>query len=250
MTRSTQADIRIYPEPQALTGAAAVEVVRLAREAMMERGRFTIALSGGSTPRALYEALARDHREAVEWAGVHLFWGDERCVPPDHAMSNERMVRMALVRRVPLVDAHVHPIDADAEEGPEHAARAYEAILRSALPAEPGAGFPAFDLVLLGMGTDGHTASLFPGNAAFAETRRWVMPAIAPESYDPRHRITITLPVINHARRVMFLVAGADKRETLRAVLGDPDGVGARFPAAHVRPLGGLTWLVDAAAAP
>lgn len=248
MSRSGEPDIRTYPHPAALAESAAAEVVRLAAESIAERGRFIVSLSGGSTPRALYECLARDHGNAIDWARVRLFWGDERCVPPDHPMSNFRMAREALLDHVPLPPGNVHRLPAERTPA-EAVAAGYEHEIASVMGAAASGPPPVLDLVLLGMGADGHTASLFPGDAAFAERERWVMPALAPESYDPRQRISFTLPLINNARRVMFVITGADKRETLRAVLRDPRGQGARFPAAHVRPVGHLTWMVDAAAA-
>jgi 6-phosphogluconolactonase len=244
MDRATRAEVRIFDDLDALSEAAAGEFIRLAREAVAGRARFTVSLAGGNSPRRLYEVLALRHHDSIDWSRVRLFWGDERCVPTDHPMSNYRMAKEALVSRVPIPPMNVHRIQAELEP-PQFGAEAYEEVVRRGVESEGHDTAPVFDLMLLGMGADGHTASLFPGDAALAETSRWVMPATAPESYDPRRRITLTLPVINRARNVLFLVTGADKRDTLGAVLRDPDGAGARFPAAMVRPSGRLTWFVD-----
>jgi 6-phosphogluconolactonase len=184
MPSAAQPDIRVHPDPGALADAAATEVVRVAREAIAERGRFLVTLSGGSTPRVLYEALARDHRESIEWGRVHLLWGDERCVPPDHPMSNYGMTHAALLARVPIPKGHVHRLPAERAPADQVAVE-YEQELASLTGAAVGGTPPALDLVLLGMGADGHTASLFPGDAAFTERERWVMPATAPDL--PRH---------------------------------------------------------------
>ena len=197
-----------------------------------------VALAGGSTPRAAYALLAA---EEVDWSRVHVFWGDERCVPPDHPDSNYRLAREALLDHVSLPAGNVHRMRGEME--PEAAAQAYAAELRAFF----GTQWPSFDLVLLGMGNDGHIASLFPGSAALRETARPVVAVTAEYQDRPAHRVTLTLPAINAARQVLFLVTGAAKAETLWAVL---EGPAERFPAQLIRPTSGqLTWLVDTAAA-
>lgn len=232
----------VFPNVAVLSTGAAAEVVRIAHAAVAARGRFLLALSGGSTPRRLYETLAGGAGDALPWAATHLFWGDERCVPPDHPASNYGMAKAALLDHVPVPAANVHRIPAEADS-PDAAATAYEQEMRRVWGDN---GTPVFDLVLLGLGADGHTASLFPGGPELDDTERLAVAVTAPATYDPRWRISLTLPVLNAARAVLFLVAGADKRPALRALL---DGKGAGpYPAAHVRPAGVLSWYMDRAA--
>ncbi|UJR79482.1 6-phosphogluconolactonase [Sandaracinus amylolyticus] len=233
-------EVEIHPDREALVDAAAEHVVALARAAVAARGRFTIALAGGGTPRPVYERLAHPTFACrIDWSRARIFFGDERCVPPDHPESNYRMVREALLDRVPIDPANVHRIAG--EDDPEKAARDYEQTLREQLDG-------SFDLVLLGMGDDGHTASLFPGSPALDEARRWVLPTESTRPH-PMWRITLTPVVIDAAAAVTFLVAGASKAERLREVL--EGGAGAEsLPAARIRPTdGALRWMVDADAA-
>lgn len=227
---------------------AAERVIRAAGAALAARGRFNWALAGGSTPEALYRLLASPgYAERVDWSRVHFFWSDERCVPPDHAQSNFRMAREALLDAVAVrsgpVDRQIHRLQG--ELPPSAAAQRYEAELAACFGVEPGSGFPAFDLILLGMGADGHTASLFPGSPALAETRRWV---VANEVATlGATRLTFTLPLLNAARAVLFLVAGADKASRLEQVV---KRTAPAWPAQLVRPHGAdPEWLVDAEAA-
>jgi 6-phosphogluconolactonase len=236
-------EVRVLPDLPALSVAAAVEVVRAAEEAVAARGVFALALAGGSTPRALYALLADPTREfcgRMPWDRMHLFLGDERHVPADHPESNYRMVHLALLSKVPVPASHVHRVRAELE--PDRAAAEYERELRSFFGREP-----SFDLVLLGMGADGHTASLFPGTAALEERERWVVATWVEKLR--AHRITLTLPVLERARAVLFLVAGADKAPALARVLSPRAGE-EPLPAARVRPAQGrLLWFVDRAAA-
>lgn len=229
--------MRILPDANALTWAAAEYMVALAAN----QERFTIALAGGATPRALYQLLAADpFATALDWSRVHLFWGDERCVPPDHPDSNYRMLSETLIGRVPLPTGNIHRILGELE--PSKGAYDYEKSM-----ADFFENRPQFDLVLLGMGDDGHTASLFPYTSALAETSRW---AVATEVNNAiRWRITLTLPVLNTARRVLFLVSGSGKAARLRDVLQGPLDP-QRMPAQLIQPLSGeILWMVDAAAA-
>lgn len=236
MSRAAPPRIEIAPDPEALARVAASEI---ARRAAAAPGRFSLALAGGSTPRRTYELLAAaPRREEVPWARVEVFFGDERCVPPDSPDSNYGMARRALLDLVPVPASSVHRIRGE-EPDPEGAAAAYEEELRSAL----GAG--GLDLALLGMGPDGHVASLFPGSDALAETRRLARAVVAPAS--PARRITLTLPALAASGAVIFLVAGAEKAERVAEVLG---GRAPWLPAARVHPAGGdALWLLDAAAA-
>jgi 6-phosphogluconolactonase len=214
----------------------------LAGCAAQTTGRFALALSGGSTPRHLYELLARPpHRDRVPWDRAHLFWGDERFVPHDHPDSNYRMVREALLDRVPIPAANVHPIPT--EGAPEDAARAYEGALKSFYGmSDLDPARPLFDVVLLGIGQDGHTASLFPGSPALDERSAWVMAVSSPRR---EARITLTYPALASSRTIAFLVAGEDKRAIAARVRSGEIGL----PAARIRTQGQLRWFMDRAAA-
>lgn len=237
------AELKVFDDVPALMRAAADEIVSLAGQAVSERGRFSWALSGGSTPRDLFHLLASDeYRGRMPWNVIHFFWGDERHVPPDHPDSNFRMAREAMLDAVPVPPGNVHRVPAE-EPDASWAAAEYEATLRSFFELSEGE-WPRFDLILLGLGKDGHTASLFPGGDAVNERRRLV---VAPwVEAQKTFRITFTPPVLNHARRAMFLAAGGDKAEALRAVLEgarEPE----RYPAQIVE--GNVSWWVDRAAA-
>jgi len=230
------AELRIFREDTALFAAAADEVLRVARSALADRGRCDLALAGGSTPRRLYSLVAARAAE-LDWSRVHFFFGDERCVPPHHAESNYRMARETLLSAPALAAAHVHRIHA--ELPPAEAAAQYEQEMRAHFAAE----LPRFDLVLLGMGPDGHTASLFPGTLALAEQQRWVVANWVANF--GASRLTLTYPVLNSAAEVMFLVTGAEKCAALRQIFRDHQPL----PAAAVQPSGKLLWLLDLAAA-
>jgi len=239
-------EVRVHPDAASLAQAAAEHFATLAAEAIADRGRFAVALAGGSTPRATYALLATDAFAArVDWPRVHVFWGDARCVPPDHPDSNYRMARETLLDHVPLPAGNVHRIPCERE--PEQAAAAYERTLRAFFARHPEGPIPRFDLVLLGMGNDGHIASLFPGTAALHEQTRWVMAHYVDKLR--AWRLTLTPIAINAAANVIFIVSGAGKAERLRQVLAGPYQPDL-LPAQIVRPDSGrLLWLVDAAAA-
>lgn len=242
----------IWKDKATLMEAAALRIATWASEAIDARNRFTIALSGGSTPRALYALLANANANAnerfvskIDWTRVVFFWGDERCVPPDHPDSNYRMARESLLEAIGADPAHVFRMLG--EELPERAAAGYEELLHKFFGIAPHGPPPRFDVVLLGMGADGHTASLFPGTPALDETERWVVPNRA----DPTglERLTLTLPVLNAAANSLFLVTGADKAERVKQVFERTPGADA-LPASRIRPThGNLEWMVDAAAA-
>lgn len=199
-----------------------------------------MALSGGSTPGKLYSLLATNH--GIDWEKIHFFWGDERHVPPDHADSNFRVARETLLSVVRPPESNVHRVPAE-EPDASNAARSYEADLKTFFSSD-GGGWPRFDLILLGMGPDGHTASLFPGTTALEDRERWVTSAWV-EKFQA-FRITLTFPAINHASCVMFLVSGADKADTLKRVIRDLEPL----PSGRVKPESGkLVWMVDRAAA-
>ncbi|MHB1421780.1 MAG: 6-phosphogluconolactonase [Gemmataceae bacterium] len=238
--------IRIFPDVESLSKAAAAEFVRCAGEAIAARGRFTVALSGGSTPKRLYHLLtAEPFRGQVDWDRVEIFWGDERCVPPDHADSNYRMAHEAMLAHLPIPAENIHRLEAERADR-NAAARDYEAVLARVIGVSAGAEPPAFDLMLQGMGPDGHTASLFPHTQALEESRRWVVPNRVPQLHT--ERMTMTRPILNRAREVLFLAAGADKAERLAEVLSGPADP-KRLPAQSIQPEGQLLWFVEAAAA-
>ena len=242
----SQRDIHVYPTTQALLEAAAHHLLDHARQAIAARGSFTLALAGGSTPKGLYAMLAAPPlRSQLDWTKVRFFWGDERHVQPDHADSNYRMAHEALLSHLSISMAHVHRVPSELPDAQTVADR-YEAVLRKQFDV-PEPDVPCFDFILLGMGPDGHTASLFPGTRAVHETSRlvaapWVERLQA-------SRITFTPVLLNHARQVTFLVCGHAKAEPLHAVLEgafEPDVL----PAQIIGPLAGtLTWFMDQEAA-
>lgn len=243
--------IDIQPDAASLMHATAERLTALAGEAISARGRFSLVLSGGSTPKALYALLtAEPYVTQIDWARVQVFFGDERCVPPSDERSNYRMARETLLDRVPLPATNVHRMRG--EDPPAAAAAAYERDIRSYFAgctdeAGTAPAWPRFDFVLLGMGDNGHTASLFPGTAALREQTRWVVAQYV--EVVQMWRITLTVPAINAAANVAFLVAGAAKADMLQRLVDgprDPDVL----PAQMIHPHDGrLTWLVDEPAA-
>ena len=216
-------------------------------EAISRAGRFTVALSGGSSPVSLYTTLASEaYRSKIDWGSVHVFWGDERCVPPDHAQSNYKLAHDTLLKHVPIPTKQAHRMRGE-DPNPETAALDYEKVLGTVFQLKPGKS-PPFDLILLGMGADGHTASLFPGSPHLKEAKRLVVACDAPSRR--QHRLTLTLPVINNARTVMFLVAGNGKEEALRRVLHEKHTTDP-LPAKLVKPgHGRVIWLIDRQSVP
>ena len=243
---AAEPEVVVAPNLDEVSREAAARFQRLAADSIAAAGRFTVALSGGSTPRALYGILAESpFREAIDWPRVHLFWGDERFVPADHPDSNYRLAREAFISRVPIPAGNVHPVPTEGGD-PETAAAEYEETLRRFFAPSEGE-WPRFDLVLLGLGADGHIASLFPGSPTLDEHRRLVVAAYSPKP--PAWRLTLTPPVLRSAHHVAFLVSGSDKASVLREVLEGPYDP-HRLPAQLVRPeRGALSWLLDEAAA-
>lgn len=237
--------IHVLPDPDAMSRAAAERIVNLAGNAIGGAGTFHVALAGGSTPRRLYELLATPRfAQQLPWADIHIYFGDERAVPPDHADSNFHMVRESLLSKVPLPEANCHPMHADPTRL-ERDAGDYSALLSRSLPRN-AAGIPCFDLILLGLGRDGHTASLFPSTPILEERERWVAPVQAPAG--DSWRLSLTYPVLNAARQLLFLVAGTDKAAVVQQVLrrAGPD---THLPAQCLAPAGDVEWYLDAAAA-
>ena len=236
-------DACVFPDLNALSRAALEELLRVMRDAIKERGQFAIALAGGNTPAKMYAlwAEAGNHGVSTPWEKVHLFWGDERYVPSDSPLSNYRMTREMLIEKVPIPAANVHPMPTYSAE-PEKAAEAYGAELRGFF----GSAVPAFDVQLLGLGVEGHVASLFPGSPALDEKRRWVMAVEAPAK--PPQRLTLTPAVLNHGRNTFFLVAGANKREIVASLRAESAAKPSQYPAGIIRPEGRALWFLDRAA--
>ena len=230
--------LRVLPDLAALYRAAADEFIAAAKQAVAGSGRFCVALSGGNTPRGVYSLLATE-RDSLPWDKMFVFFGDERCVPPDHPDSNYRMANEALLSRVPIPKENVFRVEA--ELAPDVAAQKYDDKLRGFFRLAAGE-FPRFDLIFLGMGEDGHTASLFPGSAALNEGSRIVV-ANWVEKFKS-YRITLTFPVLNNAEEVCFLVAGREKEPVIRDIF--KSGNADKYPAGRVRPESGrLVWMVD-----
>src|SRR5215470_16283240 len=240
-------EVRILADANAIAQTAAAEFVEAAREAVCAKGSFSVALSGGSTPKALYGLLLNNQplRAMVPWRKIQFFFGDERHVPPDDADSNFRMASEAMLAKAPIDSKQVHRIKGELENAAE-AGEDYERDLRISFRLEEGK-LPRFDLVLLGMGPEGHTASLFPGTKALKEERRLVVSNWVGKLYTDR--ITITPPVLNNAARVVFMVHGAEKAPALKAVLEGPHEP-EQLPAQMIHPQQGkVLWLTDPTAA-
>lgn len=240
-------NLHVYATAEALSLAAADLFLAIGRQAVADTGRFTVALAGGSTPRRLYELLAENpHRAGMDWAAVEWFFGDERAVPPDHPDSNYRMARAALLDPVFAPAGRVHRMAAEGADLPA-AAAGYQAVMARVFGADSEGSPPVFDLVLLGMGDDGHTASLFPYTEALRVSDAWVAANEVPQLRS--RRMTLTFPLINNAANVLFLVAGSDKTGVLAEVLEGPADHD-RLPSQRVVPVtGNLLWYVDDAAA-
>jgi 6-phosphogluconolactonase len=240
MTGLPSSRVEVLANPEALAGRVANWLLGLAAA---KEGTFSISLSGGSTPRQLYQLLAQaPYRDAFPWKRTHLFWGDERFVPYDDDQSNYRMVREALLDYAPIPAENIHPVPTE-HTTPDGAADAYQRTLQSFYGADDlVADRPVFDVMLLGLGPDGHTASLFPGTATLAVRDRWVAAVVGAKA---KARITLTYPALESSRHVAFLVAGDDKQAIYHRVRANDDSL----PAARLRPSGDLTWFVDRAAA-
>jgi len=234
--------LRVFDDLESLSRAAAEGLAAQIQDVVARRGRCSFVLTGGRTPRRMYELLAERFGEAIPWAQVDLFWGDERYAPPDHPQSNFRMARLALLDRVKVPSTNAHPIPTHYED-PQHAAAAYEELLRDYFRGRP----PRFDMLLLGMAANGHVASLFPHQPSLHERTRWVIAVEVPA--DPPQRITMTFPLINQAAHIAFLVAGPTKGEAVRRAL-QPGSKIEDVPAAGIAPVSGsVTWWLDASAA-
>jgi 6-phosphogluconolactonase len=238
----SQPEIKVLLDAAQIASEAAERIRMLAEGSIALRGRFSIALSGGSTPRKLDELLAREYRDAIDWTKVLIFFGDERCVPPDHPESNFRMADETLLSKVPVPMDNVHRMRGEID--PQEAAKEYGLMLKEQF------GDRGLDLALLGLGDDGHTASLFPGTEAVREVEHRVVANYAEHSTTGKSwRITMTAPFLNRSGQVLFMVAGQSKAPAVASVLEGPR-TPEKFPAQLIQPASGkLTWLIDAKAA-
>ncbi len=232
--------IAIYPDIHTLSQHAAEYVVRIANESIALHGHFTIALTGGTTPRELYSLLGSEpFRRQIDWRLVHIFWGDERCVPHNSPESNSYLAQEVLLNKISISESQIHRMPADQPDR-EAASQAYTVEMQHTFGTN---GIPSFDLIHLGMGPEGHTASLFPHQASLHEKRRLVMPVSVPKP--PPDRLTFTPPLLNAARNVLFLVTGSDKADALQAVL-EGEYQPEEYPAQIVRPTNGeVLWMLD-----
>lgn len=236
--------IAVFPDTDTLSHEAALYIVRVAQESIVTHGRFTVALSGGNTPKKLYSLLGEEpYRSQIDWNLVEIFWSDERCVPPDSPDSNFWLAQQVLLGKIPISSKQIHRMPADMEDR-DAASLLYTRDMQQTFGTD---GVPAFDLMQLGMGPEGHTASLFPHQASLHEQQRLVMPVSVPKPPPPR--LTFTPRILNAATHVLFLVTGTDKADAVQAVLEgeyQPD----EYPAQIVQPVKGeVTWMLDQAAA-
>lgn len=234
-------NVRVYADLDALSHAVSEECVRAATEAVSARGKCLIALSGGHTPEGAYQIWSTAYREKMPWAKTHFFWGDERFVGADDPKSNYRMAREKLFKNAPVPPENIHPILTNYPQADE-AAREYEKVLRTFV-AETG---PSFDVMLLGIGVEGHTASLFPGSPALMEQKRWAVGVKAPA--EPPIRISLTFPVLRRARATYFLAAGTDKEGIIATLRRASPEETAKLPVAMLQPEGEEIWFLDKAA--
>lgn len=230
--------IEVLPNKPALIKRSQEIILERLHQAIEARGQFTIALSGGSTPKPLYEALGK---ETLPWSKIHIFWGDERYVAPNHPDSNQLMARQAWLDKVDLPESNIHPMSTGAGNPQEDAAK-HDQELQGFFQSKPGE-FPTFDLILLGMGDDGHTASLFPHTEALSVGNRLVTVG----NKDGQPRITFTVPLINQARCVLFVVAGENKRPALKEIFAKQSDA-TTYPSRLIKPHGELLWLLDESA--
>ena len=235
-------EIRFFESLGAANRELAANLAAILQTEAATKGHATLVLTGGSTPQGLYQELAA---APLPWRQIHLFWGDERFVPQDHPDSNYRMAKTTLLDRLELPPANIHPMVTGLDVTPTAAAARYEQALREffGLRATDSPLFPVFDCVLLGMGTDGHAASLFPGSPQLAERQRWTV-ATAPAGTPSIPRITLTLPVLNHARRVIFLISGPRKRQILDEIVGATATAMLHYPAARIDTPTQILWYV------
>ncbi len=240
-----QTRVEKFTSLQMLSKQAAEYISKIITQEINKKGWCTVVLSGGKTPQLTYEYLSRpEYAGNILWEHVHLFWGDERCVPPEDPLSNFNMVNTALLSKTTIPSDNIYPVQAKPEAA-EQAARAYEEEIKDFFLVRGGEDLPCFDLMLLGMGTDGHTASLFPGDSILDEKQRLVCAVCAPDTIEPQRRITLTLPAINNTGRVLFLVSGREKKGVVEKILDNRKKAARFYPAARVVPRENLVWFIN-----
>ncbi len=237
-------DIKVFPDLKQMGSALAEKIVELSQEAIEQRKVFSLVLCGGKTPQLFYHLLGTQYSEKIQWNAVHLFWGDERWVPFYHPESNYAMANELMISKVSIPKENVHPMPVDAQT-PNEGADIYEKKIKLYFEGieSVGKGF-TFDAVILGLGEDGHSASLFPDSPALFESKRWVIPVQAPASYPTKDRLTLTFPVINGSKNVFFLVSGEKKFEIIQSIFKGKKVPGKKYPAEMVQPKGQLFWFI------
>ncbi len=243
MDQSLKPEIYIFNSLEKTGQALAERILKISNDAVAKKGKFTLALSGGRTPRRLYNLLASEYADKIVWEAVHLFWGDERCVAKDHPDSNYAMADQTLISKIQIPAQNIHRIHTELHP-PEKAAESYEEMLREFFNNPEDKVSSTFDVILLGVGPDGHTASLFPQSLVLEEKNRWVAAVDAPPSFSTRQRITMTFPLMNRSRAAVFLVSGAEKSTVVEMILEKPDRARKIYPAARVKPTEKLMWFI------
>jgi 6-phosphogluconolactonase len=244
MGESVKSEVHSFKTLREASLAMGERIVEAASIAIENHGRYTMSLSGGKTPELLYALLASEFAESLEWDSIHLFWGDERFVPQDHPDNNFRMAYNTWISKVPISHQNIHRIPTETDT-PEEAARSYEQTLKKFFNPPGKKSFPVFDVMLLGIGTDGHTASLFPGSREITEKIRWVVSVEAPPAVYPKKRITLTLPLINSSREVLFFAFGEEKKKVLTTIFEEPEKADKVYPAAMVKARERIQWYVE-----
>jgi 6-phosphogluconolactonase len=244
MAESIKPVIRRFPDLGSMSQEVANNIILIAGDSIAKTGRFSLALSGGNTPSTLYHLLGSEYGDKIDWSTTHIFWGDERFVPTESEESNFKMAHRLLISRVPIPPENVHPIKTVNIE-PELSSKIYEKELKDFFHLNNSKKeFKTFDLILMGIGADGHTASLFPGDPVLFERERLVKSVKAPEKYLIRQRITLTFPAINSAERVYFLISGTEKKEVFKKIHKERSTSETRIPPELVHPRGELLWFV------
>lgn len=242
--------VKYFNSSEQMASQAAVLIKKLAIKNVKEKKFFTLVLSGGKTPETVFSLLAeKEYSSFIPWKSVYVFWGDERCVPPDHPDSNYKSAYDNLLSKIPIPEENIFPMVLNNFKNPVSVAKSYEFTLKKFFDSKKlllKDKFSSFDLILLGMGTDGHTVSLFPGSKALKEREKWVVSVPAPATATPRiPRITLTYPLINSAKKVLFLISGKDKKELAEKIIHSPAQDINKFPAAGINPAGDLIWYIS-----
>lgn len=237
--------LHFFPDIDTLSHTVAERLITLAQSTISSQKHFSLCLSGGNTPRRLYQLLATEYRTKLDWDNLHLFWGDERYIPPTHPESNYAMVLQELIPLVPIPAANIHRIPTELNSSEQAALKYEQEIKRFFFNQGIDTAQSSFDLVLLGLGTDGHTASLFPNDPVLDKSDQLVAAITAPDYIQPRQRITLTLPILNQAYHIFFLVSGEEKKPVLQFILSEQEEAIKRYPAARIKSKNVVEWFVD-----